>query len=200
MADDVGYIRIRNSLGDTRLIAAFDSALADLHDTRALILDLRDTPGGGNTTVARGIMGRLISEPLPYQMHVIPAATADAGIEQRWVEYVVPRGDTAYVQPLAVLVNHWTGSMGEGIAIGLDGMQRGVIVGTRMAGLQGATWGARLPNTGISFTFPAEQLYHISGQPREDFVPGVRVDLMQQRLGRDAILNAALELFAPGQR
>ena len=37
--------------------------------------------------------------------------------------------------PVVVLVDHWTGSMGEGIAIGMDGLKRATIVGTEMAGL-----------------------------------------------------------------
>jgi carboxyl-terminal processing protease len=39
-----------------------------------------------------------------------------------------------------VLVGRWTASMGEGMAIGLDAMKRATIVGTRMAGLNGAVF------------------------------------------------------------
>ncbi len=82
----IGYIRIHNSLGDTGLIAAFDSALAELRGTRGLVLDLRDTPSAGNTTVARGIMGRLIAEEQPYQRHELPAAERRFGVRRLWTE------------------------------------------------------------------------------------------------------------------
>ena len=64
------------------------------------------------------------------------------------------------------MVGHWTGSTGEGIAVGFDGMKRGKIVGTKMAGLIGATRGFRLTQTNIGFQIPTERLYHIDGTPR----------------------------------
>lgn len=170
-ADGTGWIRIHNSLGDTRLIAAFDSALDALRGTRALVLDLRDTPSGGNTTVARALMGRLIAREAPYQRHELPAEERQHGVRRIWVEHVAPRGPWTYAAPLTVLVGRWTGSMGEGIAIGLDGMGRATVAGTPMAGLLGALYDFRLPRTGFTVRIPAERLYHVDGTPREAFVP-----------------------------
>ena len=174
----IGYIRINNSLGDADLIKQFDLALAALKNTRGLILDLRDTPSGGNTTVARGIMGRFIRGDVPYQKHSLPAEERQYGTKRSWIELVSPRGEFTYTAPVVVLVNHWTGSMGEGITIGMDGMRRATIVGTEMARLTGATSGIRLPNTGIGVTFPTEKLFHINGSPRENFVPPVHINLL----------------------
>ena len=180
LEDDVGYIRINNSLGDTELVKQFDLALNMLRSTRGLILDLRDTPSGGNTTVARGMMGRFISRDMPYQKHSIPAEELRYGIKRSWIELVSPKGEFTYKAPVVVLVNHWTGSMGEGIAIGMDGMKRATVVGTGMARLAGATSGIKLPHTGIGVTFPTEKLFHVNGTPREKFVPPVYVDLLKQ--------------------
>lgn len=191
-----GYIRFNNSLGDTGLIKQFDSALAELRTTRGLILDLRDTPSGGNTTVARGIMGRFIHRDLPYQKHSIPAEERQYGTRRSWIELVSPRGDFIYRVPVVVLVDHWTGSMGEGIAIGLDGMQRATIVGTEMARLAGATSGIRLPHTGIGVTFPTEKLFHVNGTPRENYVPSVYVNLLlPDNQKGDAVLNRGLRVL-----
>ena len=66
-----------------------------------------------------------------------------------WVEHVAPRGPYTYAGPIAVLVGRWTGSMGERVAIGLDGMQRATVFGSAMAGLQGATYSRSLEHTGI---------------------------------------------------
>jgi C-terminal processing protease CtpA/Prc len=193
---DVGYILVNNSLGDADLIKQFDLALAALKKTRGMILDLRDTPSGGNTTVARGIMGRFIRRELPYQKHSIPAEERRYGAKRSWIELASPRGDFTYGAPVVVLVNHWTGSMGEGIAVGMDGMRRATIVGTEMAGLAGATSGIRLPNTGIGVTFPTEKLFHINGTPREIFVPPVYVNLLLKgNQDGDIILNRALRVL-----
>ena len=61
----ISYIKINDALGNTDLIPAFDKALDSLLDSKAITLDLRETPGGGNTTVARSIMGRFITKEMP---------------------------------------------------------------------------------------------------------------------------------------
>ena len=58
--DNIGIIRLNNSLGNNSLINEFDKALEKLMNTKGLIIDLRNTVGGGNSYVARGIMGRFI--------------------------------------------------------------------------------------------------------------------------------------------
>lgn len=192
---EIGYIRINNSLGDSALIAAFDEALAKLENSKALILDLRDTPSGGNTTVARGMMGRLISQDMPYQKHELVAEMRASGVRRSWVEYVSPRGKFIYKQPIVVLAGHWTGSMGEGMTIALDGMQRAKIVGTRMAGLMGALGEVSLPHAGFKVRIPNEKLFHLNGTPRENFVPAYSVDVSTQQPGKDTALETALDLL-----
>ena len=171
LPDSIGYIRLHNSLGRMQTVAAFDSTLDTLRETHGLILDLRNTPGGGNTTVARGIMGRFISEAQPYQRHDLPAEMREYGIRRFWAEYVGPRGPFSYDAPLVVLVGRWTGSMGEGLAIGLDGMDRATVIGMPMARLRGALYEHILPHTGIPVRIPAERLFHVGGTPRENFIP-----------------------------
>jgi len=165
---NIGYIKINNSLGENSLIAEFDTAIDKLSTTKSIILDLTDTPSGGNTTVARGIMGRFTDKPLPYQKHQINEK--EYGTVRSWIEYVSPR-KTIYKNKLVVMVGHWTGSMGEGIAIGFDGMKRAKITGTKMAGLLGAIYTFKAENTNIGYQIPAESMYHINGTPREDFLP-----------------------------
>ncbi|HVO73810.1 MAG TPA: hypothetical protein VMT35_07290, partial [Ignavibacteriaceae bacterium] len=74
-----------------------------------------------------------------------------------------------------VLVNHWTGSMGEGIAIGFDALGK-TVAGTKMAGLNGAINRFQTSKLEIPFSLPTEQLYHINGNPRENFIPKHLVD------------------------
>lgn len=186
----IGYIRINNSLGDNGLIPLFDSVLNSLLTTNALILDLRETPGGGNTTVARALLGRFITREGFYQMHEIPSEEAAYGIRRSWKEIVSPRKNP-YTKPLVVLVNHWTGSVGEGITIGFHALKRATIIGIRMAGLNGANYSFQMPNTKIGFSFPAEKLFHVSGQPRESFTPPVLVKPTTSN--RDEILDRALQ-------
>ncbi len=165
---NVGYIKINNCLWNYDLIREFDTALDSLINTRSIILDLTDTPSGGNTTVARAIMGRFTNKELPYQKHVIHEK--EYGTVRSWVEYVLPR-KTLYKNKLIVMAGYWTGSMGEGMVIGLDAMKRSTTVGTKMAGLLGAIYTFRAKNTNIGYCIPAEEMYHINGIPRENFIP-----------------------------
>jgi len=164
------YIKINNSLGNNELISEFDKVLDSLMPYRNLIIDLTETPSGGNSTVARAIMGRFVGKPMPYQVHEFDEK--DYETKRHWVEYVIPR-KKRYKGKVYVLVGRWTGSMGEGIAIGFDAMKRASIIGTPMAGLLGAISNFKLEETGIGFQFPVERLYHVNGTPREAFVPGV---------------------------
>jgi len=191
VSGDIGYIRFHNSLGDQATVAEFDHALAALQSTKGLILDLRDVPSGGNSSVALGIMGRFISTTASYQRHRIPHY-GQPDVDRNWIEQVAPRGPFTYKAPLIVLVDHWTGSMGEGIAIGFDAMHRGQVLGTRMAGLAGAVSDFQLPKTGVQVAFATEQTFHVNGTPRQNWIPALIPEGSAESKG-DPILIEALK-------
>lgn len=176
---NTAYIKINNSLGNNNLIAEFDKTLDSLFQFKNLVIDLTETPGGGNSTVARAMMGRFTSQLLPYQIHEYDEKQYQT--KRHWLEYVTPRKEI-YKGNVYILVGRWTGSMGEGIAIGFDGMKRARIIGTEMAGLIGAISNFQLTETRIGFQFPTERLYHINGTPREDFLPEILTQNSEQTL------------------
>jgi carboxyl-terminal processing protease len=188
----IGYIRINNCLGDNELIPLFDSVVTQYAGTKALILDMRETPGGGNTTVARAMLGRFITKEGFYQKHVLVSEETETGVKRSWVEIVSPR-PSPYGKTLVVLANHWTGSVGEGIVIGFDALKRAVVAGTPMAGLNGANYSFTLPHSHIGFSFPSEKIFHVNGTPREVFQPTLPVDVRLQRKNEDLILKAAVD-------
>jgi carboxyl-terminal processing protease len=193
----IGYIRLNDSLGTIGVVREFDRALDALSGTRGLILDLRNTASGGSTPMARGILGRFVRAELPYQKHVLVSEERETRIRRSWLELVGPRAGEIYRKPVAVLVGRWTGSMGEGLAIGFDAAASATIVGTPMAGLLGATDSITLPRTGITMNVPTERLYHVNGTPREAFQPEVLVDVAASSTG-DPFISAALR--ALGER
>ena len=166
----VGHVRIHNSLGEPGLVQAFDAALAAMPNASALVLDLRDTPSGGTSSVARGLMGRFVRQPAPYQRHELVSEFRSHGVRRIWVEYVAPRG-TPFLRPVVVLVGHWTGSMGEGIAIGLNAARGAPVLGAPMAHLLGALGETTLSYSKIVVRVPTEKLFHVDGRAREAFVP-----------------------------
>jgi C-terminal processing protease CtpA/Prc len=192
----VGYIRFQDKLYDTATIGEFDRALSNLKSSRALVMDLRDTPSGGNTTVARAVIGRFLALESGYQKHSDPAEERETGVHRSWIELASPRGAFQYRKRLIVLIDHWTASMGEGLAIGLASAAHATTVGTPMAGLLGAKRSYKLPHTGIEVSYAAEKLFTVSGLPRERYRPNIEVDPAVAR-STDPILDAALRLLKP---
>ena len=191
----IGIIRINNSLGENTLIEKFDSAIDSLQNTKGLIIDLRNTTGGGNSYVARGIMSRFINESKPYQLHQTFDESWDNQpiIKRSWAEYVSPR-NKQYKKSVVVLVGKWTGSMGEGLAIGFDGLGRAEIVGTEMKRLAGgSTNDFHLKNENLNYKLMTEKLFHLNGTPREKYIPENYVK--QTVIKKDKVLEKGIELI-----
>lgn len=183
----VARLRLNNSLGSDALPAAFDAAMAQASAAQAILLDLRDTPSGGDSQFAKPLMAWFVQGTRPYQKHQRGTRT--------WLEQVQGRPD-AWRGRLLVLVDHWTGSMGEGTAIGLRAAAGATLVGTPMAGLRGAIEGTDLPCMGVALRFPVERLYTVAGERRERVLPDVLVDEAALAAGGmdDTILARALAL------
>jgi len=193
--NNIGIIRINNSLGENTLIEKFDSAIDSLQNTKGLIIDLRNTTGGGNSYVARGIMSRFINESKPYQLHQTFDESWDNQpiIKRSWAEYVSPR-NKQYKKSVVVLVGKWTGSMGEGLAIGFDGLGRAEIVGTEMKRLAGgSTNDFHLKNENLNYKLMTEKLFHLNGTPREKYIPENYVK--QTVIKKDKVLEKGIELI-----
>lgn len=194
--EGVRVLRFNNSLGEDGLIAAIDEALAGSRPD-GLVIDLRDTPSGGDTLYARALMGRLIDETQPYQRHAFPQIERDTGVARQWVEEVLPRGESLAGVPVVVISGRWTGSMGEGLTLGLDAVADAVTLGAPMAGLLGAIYDYELPETGWTVKLPTEALFHVNGTPREAYVADIPLESADLRgpNGEDVALERALELL-----
>ena len=166
-------IRFGDSLGESETIAAFDAAMASASPGQRVVLDLTNTPSGGNTTIARAIMGWFATSPTPYQMHFLPAEERETGIARQWAEYVQPRPGKHHTGPVDVRVGRWTGSMGEGLALGMAELGA-CISGGPMAGLLGAIYDHQVGTSDVVVKLPTERLQSVGGAPREAFVPQER--------------------------
>lgn len=184
LAGGVGYIVIR-SFGDPGTINAFDHALEDFRNAPGLIIDVRDN-GGGDTAIARPIMGRFITEQMPYARM---RRREGPGLSAPWTEYVDPRGPFTYDKPIVVLTGHWSGSMAEGFPMGMRDIGRATIVGTKMMGLGAAVFPIRLDRTGLQAQYSGEPVYDTKGRPRWQFLPDV--ELID---GQDILAAGQIEL------
>ena len=187
----VVVIRVENALGRRETIAAFDAAVTAHLRARAMVLDLRGTPSGGNTDVARAIIGHFLREAAPYQVHEIPAIERATTVPRRFVEYALPR-EPRFEGPLAVLGGRWTGSMGEGLVIGLDAAGARTFA-SDMGDLLGALHVIDLPEAEGALELGLEALFHVDGTPRADYVADVPLPSADRDAsGGDPAMRAAL--------
>jgi hypothetical protein len=112
---------------------------------------------------------------IPLTAHQLPSEERETGIPRQWIEQVLPRSGKHHATLPVIRVGRWTGSMGEGAAIGFAALGARV-EGTPMAQLKGAVYDFNLPSSGMVVKLPAERLYSIDGKAREDFVPGAIAD------------------------
>ena len=109
---------------------------------------------------------------------------------------MAPR-EPLFSQPVVVLAGHWTGSMGEGIAIGLNATRNAPVLGEPMAHLLGALGQIELPNSKIPVRVPEEKLFHVNGTPREAFMPcHVAEAALRMTPNSNAAVKLARELAA----
>ncbi len=191
--DNVAVIRVNNSLGNNDTIQAFDDAMQQAIDAPAIIVDLRGTPGGGNTEVARSILGHFVSDVRSYQVHEIPSLEREFTVPRRFIEQVKPRQPLYLDKPVVVLGGYWTGSMGEGLVIGFDAATDAHMIASDMADLLGGMIRIDLQQSSAQLWVGRESLFHVDGTPRELFeaehaLPSADMD----EDGNDPAMRAAL--------
>ena len=72
--NNIGLIAIAPTFANPDVVLAFDRALEAVRNTRGLIVDVRSN-AGGDTAIARPIIGRLITARSQYQVDDTPPWT-----------------------------------------------------------------------------------------------------------------------------
>ncbi|RXE95810.1 S41 family peptidase [Pseudoalteromonas sp. PS5] len=192
--EELGYIRFNNAMGNSHTVADFKAALQALGQVQGYIIDLRNTPSGGNTGVAEPILGHFSTTATAYQKYRIQTPT---------IHYQRAQVETANTQPaqpsiqipFIALAGRWTGSIGEGMTIGLDALGAIAVVGTPMADLLGGIKRLSLDKSDAWIELGFERLYHVDGRYREDFEPTVIMPGDMDENGNDVTLERAVFLL-----
>jgi len=211
------WVRI-HSLADEGLVAAFDRALGDAPRLTGLVLDLRETDGGGGTGIGRengyAILARLIERPIPTSRWRTPqyrpayrgADTPDSN--GAWLaapcDTIRPRRDRArFAGPVAILSSPRTAGAAEDLLVAFRNGSRGPIIGEPSAGATGQTlllplrrgWLFRVTVTRDAFPDGTE--FARTGIAPE--IP-VAVNVDDVLAGRDAALERAREYLKTAPR
>ncbi len=193
--NSIGYIRFNNALGDNGSVIEFKRAIKALEQSNGLIIDLRNTPSGGNTGVAEPILGHFTKTEKVYQLYKTQKSGqhySDASFQK-----AITLPQTPFIdKPFVVLAGRWTGSMGEGMTIGLDALGAKAILGAPMADLLGGIKQIQLLESGATLSLGFERLYHVDGRFREDYEPTILLKAADtDEQGNDITLLKALEVL-----
>jgi hypothetical protein len=113
LADNIGYMHISSFPDKIKPVeTALEQALNGLNSTRAIMLDIRDCPGGFDPA-AQYIAGRFATTRSLYmtvRKRNGPKKT-DFGPAVEW--YVEPTGSSQFTKPVILLTSRATGSAGE---------------------------------------------------------------------------------------
>jgi carboxyl-terminal processing protease len=196
----LGYIRIRSFNGREEIAKEFDRALDALRDTRGLILDVRDNPGGFGHDE---IVGRFLNKTTFVGYSHTKSGPKHNQLEKQ-KNFIEPRG-WKYQEPVALLVNDGTGSAADLFTRDMHAAPHVTIIGTTTHGnLSGEAVYAVLPcglvvrisNGYLSDT--KDRSIEVNGN-----VPDITVEpsIDDCLAGRDPVLDRASEfLLAGGQR
>lgn len=189
----VGYIEVTTFALGQDVVAAFDKALATLHDAPGLIIDVRRN-GGGSSWYADRIAGRFLVDAFEYARVAFRYRLPQFGwvSEQTW--RVVPRGEP-YVGTVVILTGPQTMSAAEAFVVALQDSGRALVVGEPTAGEVGVPITFNLPGGRASFTVGSWQ--RLVGPEVEGIgvtpdiaVAPVLADIINQE---DTVLKAAID-------
>lgn len=193
VAPDIGYVRIFHFSGDGFDIA-IDTALARLADVRALIIDVRNNPGGELFNVVT-VAGRFADRDRTFGFKRFRDGPAHDDLSPPEGQFVSPMGTRRFSGPVAVLANRLSGSAAEAFVLAMRALPNVTIAGDSTAGASGTPLLRELPN-GWLYRFPTSIWYDAAHVPYEEvgLVPEVWVRGSADELAarRDAVLDTAL--------
>jgi hypothetical protein len=193
--DGIGYILFSNC--SKQQADAFDAALDELKDTKALIIDLRFN-GGGDELAARQVAGRFIDKPATYSKNRLRENGAWRGPFDRIVE---PRTDRQrYTKSVAVLIGPKIVSSAESFVLMMKHGANAKLIGAPTRGSSGRPMPHQLGN-GVTVYLSSweDQLPDGTLLEAAGISPDIPINTTPRALANsDPILEAALKsLRAP---
>src|SRR6266480_5897775 len=116
-AADIGYVWILHFQG-SGFGADIDTALAQLADVRALIIDVRDNPGGQAPNL-EAVAGRFIDRDRTYAFIRVRDGQRPDELTQPEPRVLSPTGLSRFTGPVAVLTNRRSVSTAEGFVLAM---------------------------------------------------------------------------------
>jgi carboxyl-terminal processing protease len=182
----VGYVAFNMFLDIEHMMPTISSAVAECHDCKGFVIDLRGNPGGIGG-MAMGVAGFFVSKP--------DQRLGTMETRQGALKFFINPRQPRFDGPLAILVDGLSASTSEIFAGGLQDLGRARVFGTPTAGAALPSVIEKLPN-GDGFQYAIANYTSEGGKVLEGrgVIPDVVVAPTREALlaGHDPVLEAAL--------
>jgi C-terminal processing protease CtpA/Prc len=195
---NVGYLHLGDFIPSKKYFEdALDQIIGKLKDTKGLVIDIRDNPGG-NDAAAQYVAGRFAAERKLYmtvRKKSGPGA-ADFGETIPW--HVEPTGGTRYTKPVILLTSRWTQSAGETFSLAMQELSNVTQLGDYTSGAFSDNISRELPNGWFCFMSIGDyraadgKSYEGIGVKPDILMVNTKADI---QAGKDLVLEKALELL-----
>ena len=196
---DLGYLRIAEmeGLGKKALDRALDKILGELQDTRGIIVDIRDNPGGTDDFVYR-ILTRFVDKKRVGHYKKTKKGSGEDDFGKIRTRHLEPGGAVRYKSYLMVLTNDASYSAADVFAMLMADLPQATLIGDHTNGIFSDMLERKLSN-GWKYTLShqryysaAKVCYESKGIPVDLEVRNTRADLDK---GADPMIAKALELL-----
>lgn len=195
---NVGYMRygsFASPVGDSML----DVMMLSFKDSDGLIIDIRDN-GGGDMTNVEKLVSRFITEKTLAGYIIHKTGPGHNDFSEPYAYYFnTAEGHVRWLKPVVVLMNRSTFSAANNFVSIMQYLPQVLTVGTRTGGGSGIPFSSELPN-GWSIRFSASPVLDPEKKATESGIDPaegctISMDPEQARLGRDTMLDFAIELL-----
>ena len=201
LPDSIGYLRIRGFGQLAQTIEAIDHVMSEFQGAKAVVIDLRATPGG-NDQVGKAIASRFADRKRLYMKTYERNGPEHDDFAAARYFYVEPQGPVQFTNTLVVLTNRWGISAAENFALAMRVLPHATLIGDFTSGVFADVYGDQLPNGwqfGVSyklFVDPTGFCWEGIGVPMDLRIINRPEDIAA---GRDRVLEFALEFIERGE-
>ncbi len=196
-----GYIRILELEGikKRRLTAALDKIARDFQDLDGIVIDIRNNPGGDDSTVIT-IINRFCDRKRVAFHRTTKVGPGEDDYTARKTWHIEPQGDAQFTGPIALLTCDSVFSGGEVFALAIRQLPYVTIIGDHTNGIFSYQLEKKLPNGWeycLSYQkyFSADMVcYEGKGVPVDVKLLNKKADIKN---GIDPLISRALKLLRP---
>lgn len=194
-----GYIRILELEGVKKrsLTAALDTIAQDFHDLNGMIIDVRDNPGGDDSTAIM-IINRFCDRKRVAFHRKTKIGPGDSDFTKLKTSHIEPQGDVQFTGPIVLLTCDSVFSGGEVFALAIRQLPHATIMGEHTNGIFSYQLEKRLPNgweycLSYQMYLSADMIcYEGKGVPADVELVNKKSDIEN---GVDPLIVCALELL-----